>query len=107
MLEVVPRYFIETMLVAIVLITALIIILQGANLSHFISTMALFAMAAFRLMPSINRVVSLITIMRYSMPALHVVYDDLFMDKDVLASGKNSTEIIRGEKNISQFNPDG
>lgn len=98
MLEVVPRYFIETVLVAIVLITALIIILQGSNLSHFISTMALFAMAAFRLMPSINRVVSLITIMRYSMPALHVVYDDLFMDKDVLTSSKSSTEIIRGEK---------
>ena len=40
--------------------------------------MALFAMAAFRLMPSITRIVALITTIRYSQPALSVVYEDLF-----------------------------
>ncbi|TQS74315.1 ABC transporter ATP-binding protein [Ornithinibacillus gellani] len=78
MLELVPRLFIETLLVSIVLITMLIIVFQGTSTSELISTMALFAMAAFRLMPSITRVVALITTIRYSQPSLAVVYADLF-----------------------------
>lgn len=82
MLELVPRLFIETLLVSIVLITMLIVVFQGTGTAQLISTMALFAMAAFRLMPSITRVVSLITTIRYSQPALTVVYDDLFKNKE-------------------------
>src|SRR5690625_4317628 len=82
MLELIPRLFIETLLVSIVLITMLIIVFQGTSAAQLVSTMALFAMAAFRLMPSITRVVSLITTIRYSQPALQVVYDDLFNNRD-------------------------
>ncbi|MFZ3579513.1 ABC transporter ATP-binding protein [Virgibacillus sp. DJP39] len=82
MLEVVPRLFIETLLVSIVLVTMLIIVFQGTSTTQVVSTMALFAMAAFRLMPSITRVVALITTIRYSQPALSVVYDDLFMGEE-------------------------
>jgi len=80
MLEVAPRVFIETILVFIILITMLIIVFQGNSMTQLVSTMALFAMAAFRLMPSITRVVSLITTIRYNQPALSVIYDDLFSD---------------------------
>src|SRR5699024_2519780 len=82
MLEAVPRLFIETMLVFIILITMLIIVFQGTGMTQLISTMALFAMAAFRLMPSITRVVSLITSIRYNQPALSIVYEDLFLHKE-------------------------
>ncbi|RDW22486.1 ABC transporter ATP-binding protein [Oceanobacillus arenosus] len=99
MLEVIPRYFIETLIMAIVLIVMLIIILQGTNATQLISTMALFAMAAIRLMPSINRVVALITTMRYSLPALNVVYEDLFMNKEENSSlSENVVEVNKGEK---------
>ena len=37
---------------------------------NLVSTMALFAMAAFRIMPSINRIVGLITSIKYNQPAL-------------------------------------
>ncbi|WP_230500665.1 ABC transporter ATP-binding protein [Sutcliffiella rhizosphaerae] len=91
-LEVVPRLFIETLLVSVVLITMLIIIFQGTNTTQLVSTMALFAMAAFRIMPSINRVVALITNIKYSKPALDVVYEDLFLNKDsITESGSNGT----------------
>lgn len=82
MLEQVPRLFIETLLISIVLITMLIIIFQGTNTTQLVSTMALFAMAAFRLMPSITRVVAMITTIRYNQPALSVVYEDLFLNKE-------------------------
>ncbi|MFE7060540.1 ABC transporter ATP-binding protein [Sutcliffiella sp. NPDC057660] len=91
MLEVVPRLFIETLLVSIVLITMLVIVLQGANTTNLVSTIALFAMAAFRIMPSINRVVALITTIKYSQPALNVVYEDLFLNKDPLLGTKIGT----------------
>lgn len=78
MLDVVPRLFIETMLVTTVLITMIIIVFQGTNTAGLVSTMALFAMAAFRLMPSITRVVSFITVIKYSQPALQAIHEDLF-----------------------------
>ncbi|WP_249869452.1 ABC transporter ATP-binding protein [Oceanobacillus saliphilus] len=99
MLEVIPRYFIETLIIAVVLFVMLIIILQGTNTAQLISMMALFAMAAIRLMPSINRVVALITTIRYSLPALNVVYEDLFMNKEEnLSLSENVVEVNNGEK---------
>ncbi len=99
MLELVPRLFIETMLVSIVLITMLIIVFQGTSTTQLVSTMALFAMAAFRLMPSITRVVALIATIRYSQPALKVVYEDLFMHQPGEATIKQDGILInRGEK---------
>ncbi len=102
MLELIPRLFIETLLVSIVLITMLIIVFQGTSASQLVSTMALFAMAAFRLMPSITRVVALITTIRYSQPALDVIYEDLFKNKEELESIHRSPVIInKGEKKFS------
>ena len=81
MLEQVPRYYIETLLIFVVLITMVIVIFQGENSTHLVSIMALFAMSAFRLMPSINRVIAMITSIRYNQPALHVIYEDLFTEE--------------------------
>lgn len=82
MLDQAPRLFIETILIATVLITMLIIVYQGANTTEIVATMSLFAMSAFRLMPSITRVISLITTIRVSQPALTVVLEDLFNNRD-------------------------
>ncbi|WP_121662802.1 ABC transporter ATP-binding protein [Metabacillus litoralis] len=79
-LDQVPRFFIETLLVAVVLITMVTLVFQGSDTSKLVSTMSLFAMAAFRLMPSINRIVSLLTSIRFNQPALSVVYHDLVQD---------------------------
>ena len=101
MLELVPRLFIETLLVSIILLTMLIIVFQGTSMTQLVSTMALFAMASFRLMPSITRIVSLITSIRYNQPALSVVYDDLFFNNDEytkIKSYKESFKINSGEK---------
>ncbi|MDR7073360.1 ABC-type multidrug transport system fused ATPase/permease subunit [Fictibacillus barbaricus] len=95
MLEQVPRLFIETLLVSIVLITMLIIVFQEKSTSQLISTMALFTMAAFRLMPSITRIIALITTIRYSQPALDVVYEDLFISND-----KNSNIFFSQEDSV-------
>ncbi|WP_346775378.1 ABC transporter ATP-binding protein [Bacillus sp. RO2] len=83
LLEILPRLFIEILLVSIVLCTLLITVFQGSDTSKLMTTMALFAMAAFRLMPSINKIVGLITTIRYSQPALKVIYEDLFVNSNL------------------------
>ncbi len=80
MLDQVPRLFIETLLVSVVLITMIIIVFQGTDSINLVATMSLFAMAAFRLMPSINRIVASLSTIRFSQPALTVVYNDLIED---------------------------
>ncbi|MCP3029184.1 ABC transporter ATP-binding protein [Halobacillus sp. A5] len=107
LLEQVPRLFIETLLVSVVLITMVIIVLQGKDTSEIISTMALFAMAAFRLMPSITRVVAMITTIKYSQPALSVIYYDLSREKDYISYrnelGFKKDIINRGEKTYKKL----
>ncbi|MBB6450427.1 ABC-type multidrug transport system fused ATPase/permease subunit [Geomicrobium halophilum] len=76
-----PRMFVETVVVGTILFIVLIIMMQSQDLTTLISTVALFAMAAFRLMPSINRMVSAITDIRYNRPSLEVVYNDLMVEK--------------------------
>lgn len=80
MLDQVPRLFIETILVSVVLITMIIIVFQGTETDTLVATMSLFAMAAFRLMPSITRIVAMLTTIRFSQPALTVIYNDLIKD---------------------------
>jgi ATP-binding cassette, subfamily B, bacterial PglK len=79
-LDQIPRYFIETLLVTVVLITMIIVYFKGTDPSKLVSTMTLFAMAAFRLMPSITRIVAMISTIRFSQPGLTVVYDDLLKE---------------------------
>jgi len=102
MLEQSPRLFIETILVMIVLIMVLIIIFQGKNTANIVSTMALFGMAAFRLMPSINRVMNMITAIRFSKPALTVVYEDLFTNNET-NSGKGTIESVVNKSDNRKF----
>src|SRR5690625_2411587 len=64
--------------------------------------MALFSMTAFRLMRSITRVVALITTIRYNQPALDVVYEDLFTNKEGAKNIKwEPVTINKGEKTFN------
>jgi ATP-binding cassette, subfamily B, bacterial PglK len=106
-LDQVPRLFIETLLVSIVLITMIIIVFQGTDTTILVSTMSLFAMAAFRLMPSINRIVAMLTTIRFSQPALKVVYNDLIKDRtgdtihEVIGEESKTVSVNNGEKKFS------
>lgn len=82
LLNQVPRMFIEIIVVSTILLMMLLIILQGSDMTTLLSTMALFAMAAFRLMPSINRIVNSLASIRYNYLALEVIYKDLYKNKN-------------------------
>ena len=66
----VPRLWIEFLAVlGFVLITA-VMLLNGSSTSYIIPILTLFAVAAFRLMPSVNRMLNSIQSMQYAEPVL-------------------------------------
>jgi len=69
-----PRIVIETFGVVLLIVVMIVLINSGDN---FIPTISLFAMAAFRLMPSINRATSCATKVRYYTKTLNTLHDDM------------------------------
>lgn len=79
-----PRFFIETIAIVGLMLIVVSVLAQGRNLSDVIPTLALFAAAAFRLMPSMNRILNAVTTMRFNSPSVYVLYQDLMELKPVL-----------------------
>ncbi len=81
-----PRFFIETVAVVGLMLIFVSVLVQGRELSEVIPTLSLFAAAAFRLMPSINRILNAVTAMRFSSHTVHVLYQDLMELKPLIAT---------------------
>lgn len=79
-----PRFFIETVSIVGVMLIVVFVLAQGRDFSDVIPTISLFAAAAFRLMPSINRILNAVTTMRFSSSSVYVLYQDLMELKPVL-----------------------
>ena len=71
-----PRLFLESVTVITLLAVVLSLLYQGKDISSLLPTLSLFAFSAFRLMPSINRIVSSLTHMRYSYHSVDVIHMD-------------------------------
>jgi ABC-type multidrug transport system fused ATPase/permease subunit len=70
----VPRFYLE--LLAVVGLAGLIImmVLQNKSIGLFIPTLSVFVAAAFRMIPSVNRIMSSIQSIRYSGPVVDRLY---------------------------------
>ena len=76
-LDQVPRLLIETFVVTVILSVIIFLLYRGIDASTIIVQLAVFAMAAFRLMPSMNRMQIALNAIMCFMPSLNVVYRDL------------------------------
>lgn len=72
-----PRFFIESIAVVGLMLIVVSVLAQGRELSAVLPTLSLFAAAAFRLMPSINRILNSVTQMRFSSHSVYVLAHDL------------------------------
>ncbi len=72
-----PRQFIE--LVAIIGLAVLVLSMlnQGHNATSIVPTLGLFAAAAFRLIPSVGRVLNSLQTLRFSLPVVNTLYEEL------------------------------
>jgi len=88
----VPERLIETVLVAGLLGIICFRVGQGTPMDTFVPKLASFAMIAFRLLPSINKFVTGINGIMYSMPALDAAYDNVMLAKKYVENRRSSHE---------------
>ncbi len=81
-LQALPRLILELMAVTGLAVLVLVMVLQGKSVETLLPTLGLFAAAAFRLMPSVNRVLAAVQSMRFSMPVVDTLSSELAMLDD-------------------------
>lgn len=72
-----PRLWLELLAVAGLVTLVLAMIWQGKPLELLLPTLGLFAAAAFRIMPSINRVINAIQAVHYALPVIDTLHGEL------------------------------
>ena len=77
-----PRLYLEFL--AIVGLAGLVIamVLQGKSLALLIATLGVFVAAAFRMIPSINRLMSSVQSIRYAQPVVDMLYNEFSLIKN-------------------------
>jgi ABC-type multidrug transport system fused ATPase/permease subunit len=72
-----PRLWIELLAVGGLTVLVLVLTLQGRDLEAVLPAVALFAAAAFRMIPSVNRALAALHAVRYSIPVVNTLHGEL------------------------------
>lgn len=87
-----PRLWLELLAVAGLSTLVLTMLVQGRNMANIVPVLGLFAVAAFRLMPSVNRVLSAVISLRYGLPVINTLHDEFKLSvPDPITHGNNGT----------------
>lgn len=113
LIGVVPKYIIEMVCIVGMLLAVIFKIFYGQKeLEEFVPQLAVFAVAAFRLLPSVGKINEHLSAVLYAVPSLDLIYNDLMeIDKLEVAEKeidndwkfRNKLEI----KNVTYSYPDG
>ena len=77
MLQQMPRLVLEALAVVALSVLVLMMLAQGKPLSSIVPTIGLFATAAFRLMPSANRILLALQTLKYQKSAVATLHNEL------------------------------
>lgn len=78
MLTFMPRPIMETVCICGLLLAVIVKLLQdGSDITSFIPTLTVFAVAAFRMLPSFNRITGYMGGIMFNKPSIDAVYKDL------------------------------
>ena len=86
-----PRLYLEFLAIVGLAGLVIVMVLQGKSLALLIATLGVFVAAAFRMIPSINRIMSSVQGIRYAQPVVDVLYKEFNLIKNTKAdsySGK-------------------
>jgi len=81
-LQALPRLGLELLAVTGLAALVLVMIVRGRPLDALLPTLGLFAAAAFRLMPSVNRVLNAVQAVRFNSPAIDTLYSEFRLIHD-------------------------
>jgi len=75
----IPRMYLETIGVISFLILILVLIIRGDDFSEVVPVLAVFALAAFRLLPSVNRLLSAANSLRFAESVIASLHEEMTM----------------------------
>lgn len=97
-ISIMPRYFLEFVLVSFIALLVMIYVLLGQDLTLILPILGVFGVAAIRLVPSANQIINGLVILRHSRYGIHLLYSDL-------SNKKNSKSLsIQESKEAGGFN---
>jgi len=102
-----PKSILEMVGVSVVMMFIYLNISNVDNSNDYFATLTLFALSGFRMMPSINRILSSINRIRYSGPTIQILEDELKRFQDSIIDEKlleNKNINISFDKEISVKN---
>jgi len=104
-LQQLPRLLFEFLAVSGLVVLVLVMIGQGKPLESLIPTLGLFAAAAFRLMPSAVRVLGTIQNLRYALPVIDTLQDELqSLDANTRASQQGQPLLFNKVLTLEKIN---
>lgn len=71
-----PRVYLEFMAVVALSGTVIMMMIQGKPFAGFVTTIGIFVAGAFKMIPSVNRIMGSIQFIRYSGPVIDVLYNE-------------------------------
>ena len=80
----VPKYLIEMVCMAVILLVMIAKVLSGADMNSLIPELAAFAVAAFKLLPSVGKIANYFNGISFLMPSIDLIYHDLKETEDML-----------------------
>lgn len=101
LLGILPRPILEMICVTGLLCVVIIRLLCGVNMENFIPTLSVFAVAAFRMLPSFNRITNNMNVIMFNRTAVDKIYHDLKQAACHIDSRQIEEETIIFEKEIS------
>lgn len=101
LLSYIPKPALETVCIVSVLMVVIMKLLSGIESTYFVTTISVFAVAAFRLLPSFNRITGYVSRIMFNRASVFAVYNDL---KEVEYLEKKYKEAFREDKIIEYNN---
>ena len=92
-----PRHILEMITILAFIIIAFIGLNNEKEFSELLVTLGIFAAAAFRIMPSLNRVVVSFNSIKQTMKVINVIYEDLKLDKKI---NQNNLDLNESEAHL-------
>jgi ABC-type multidrug transport system fused ATPase/permease subunit len=101
-----PRLMLE--LFAVTGLASLIIVMinQGKPIESLLPITGLFAVAAFRLLPSVNRVISVVQYLRFYLPIINTMYDEIRLLDNTKPTTHSGTLVLKDTLTLEQVRYD-
>ncbi len=89
-ISIIPKYVVEAVAISGLLVAIIVKLIFGeADMAYYVPQLTVFAVAAFRLMPSVGRINEHATNTLYALPSVDLVYHDLTEIEDYIEKQDN------------------